>query len=104
MTDEQKSESLRSISVVKEKRGGTIKGHTCADGSKQCGKYSKAETGSPTVASDAFFLTALVDALERRDVATANIVGAYLHACMKEFISLRLTGWSVDHRSPGTKQ
>jgi hypothetical protein len=61
LTDTQKADSLRSISVLKEKRDGTLKGHTCADGSSRSGRYSKSETGSPTVASDAFFLTALVD-------------------------------------------
>ena len=96
MTDEQKAESLRALSVIKEKRNGTIKGRTCADGSKQQGKFSKAETGSPTIANDALFVTVLVDAFERRDVATADVVGAYLHAHMKEFISMRFTGWAVD--------
>jgi hypothetical protein len=37
-----------------------------------------------------------VDAHEGRDVAIANVTGAYLHAYMKEFISMRFTGWAVD--------
>jgi hypothetical protein len=35
MTDEQKREALRAINVIKEKRDGSIKGRTCADGSTQ---------------------------------------------------------------------
>jgi Reverse transcriptase (RNA-dependent DNA polymerase) len=96
LTDEQKSESLRALSVIKEKRDGRLKGRTVADGSAQRGKFSKSETGSPTAASDAVLLTAVVDAHEGRDVAIADVTGAYLHAYMKEFISMRFTGWAVD--------
>ena len=96
MTDEQKREALRALSVIKEKRDGTIKGRTCADGSTQQGKFSKLETGSPTLANDALFLSLMIDAHENRDVATADIAGAYLHAFMKEFISMRFVGWAVD--------
>jgi hypothetical protein len=96
LTDEQKAEALRSISVIKEKRDGTLKGRTCADGSSQQGKFSKSETGSPTIANDALFLTVMTDAFEERDVGTADVGGAYLHAYMKQFISMRFVGWAVD--------
>jgi hypothetical protein len=96
LTDEQKSESLRALSVIKEKRDGRLKGRTVADGSAQRGKFSKSETGSPTAASDAVLLTAIVDAHEGRDVAIADVTGAYLHAYMKDFISMCFTGWAVD--------
>jgi hypothetical protein len=96
LTDEQKAEALRALSVIKEKRDGTIKGRTCADGSPQQGKFSKAETGSPTIANDALFMSIMIDAFENRDVGTADIGGAYLHALMKRFISMRFVGWAVD--------
>ena len=96
LTDEQKSESLRALSVIKEKSDGTIKGRTCADGSSQQGKFSKAETGSPTISNDALFLSIMIDAHEERDVATADVAGAYLHALMKAFITMRFVGWAVD--------
>jgi Reverse transcriptase (RNA-dependent DNA polymerase) len=96
LAKEQKSESLRALSVIKEKRDGRLKGRTVADGSAQRGKFSKAETGSPTAASDAVLLTAIVDAHEGRDIAIADVTGAYLHAHMKDFISMRFTGWAVD--------
>jgi hypothetical protein len=38
----------------------------------------------------------MIDAYERRDVATADVAGAYLHALMKHFISMRFVGWDVD--------
>ena len=41
-------------------------------------------------------MTILIDAHENRDVATADITGAYLHAHMKDFVTIRFTGWAVD--------
>ena len=38
----------------------------------------------------------MIDAYEGRDVATADIAGAYLHALMKRFIAMRFVGWAVD--------
>jgi Reverse transcriptase (RNA-dependent DNA polymerase) len=38
----------------------------------------------------------MVDAHENRDVGVADVTGAYLHAHMKDFISMRFTGWAVD--------
>jgi hypothetical protein len=96
MTDEQKWDALRSINTIKEKRDGTIKARTWADGSTQQGQFTKAETGSPTIANDALYLSIMIDAFERRDVATADVAGAYLHALMKHFISMRFVGWAVD--------
>jgi hypothetical protein len=78
LTDEQKSESLRALSVIKEKRDGRLKGRTVADGSAQKGKFSKSETGSPTAASDVVLLTTMIDAYENRDAAVADVTGAYL--------------------------
>ncbi len=40
----------------------------------------KQETTSPTVSNESVFLTSVVDAHERRDVACYDIPGAFLHA------------------------
>jgi Reverse transcriptase (RNA-dependent DNA polymerase) len=96
LSDQLKSEALRPINIIKEKRNGILKGRTCANGSTQRGKFPKEDTGSPIIAKDAFFLITLSDAKEHCNVATADIVGAYLHAKMHEFIYLCFTGWSVD--------
>jgi hypothetical protein len=92
LTNEQKSESLRALSVIKEKRDGKLKGRTVANGSAQKGKFSKSKTGSPTAASDVVLLTTMIDPYENRDVAVADVTGAYLHAHMKDFISMHFTG------------
>jgi hypothetical protein len=95
ITNEQKRKALRAINLIKEKRCGKLKGRTCADGRPQRGQYTKEETASPTVSNDALMLSLMIDALEKRDVATADVVGAYLLADMDEFVLLKLTGDAV---------
>jgi len=41
-------------------------------------------------------LSIIIDAYERRDVATADVVGAYLNADMPDFTVTKLTGDAVD--------
>jgi hypothetical protein len=96
LTTLEKQGALRAISVVKEKRCGCIKGRTVADGRPQRKLYTKEETASPTVSTDALMLSLLIDAHERRDVAVANVTGAYLHADMEDFTLLKMEGESVD--------
>ena len=92
----QKKAALRAINVIKEKRCGRIKGRTVADGRNQRNLYTKEETSSPTVSNDALMLSLMIDAMEGRDVATADVQGAYLHAKMTDFTLLRMEGDSVD--------
>ncbi len=96
LTKAQKKAALRAINVIKEKRCGKIKGRTVADGRAQRNLYTKDETASATVATDALLLSILIDAKERRDVATADFSGAYLRADMKDFTLLKMEGESVD--------
>ena len=96
LTAEQKRAALRALNILKEKRNGKLKGRTVADGRKQRSLYSKAETASPTVSTTALMLTIMIDAHERRDVATADIAGAYLKAHMDDFVLIKFTDESVD--------
>jgi hypothetical protein len=67
-----------------------------ADGRPQRQLYTKVETSSPTVSTDALMLSLLIDATEHRDVATADVTGAYLHAKMEAFTLLKMEGESVE--------
>jgi Reverse transcriptase (RNA-dependent DNA polymerase)/Zinc knuckle len=96
LTIAQKKGSLRAVNLIKEKRSGDIKGRTCADGSVQRSRYTKTETSSPTVSNEALMYTILVDAKERRDVATADVVGAYLNAEMDDFTLMKLSEEAVN--------
>jgi hypothetical protein len=82
--------------VIKEKRCGQIKGCTVADGRPQRALYTKEEMSSPTVSTDALIMSILIDAWKHRDVATADVAGAYLHAKLDDFTLLKVEGASVD--------
>ena len=96
LTRTQRRAALRAINLIKKKRDGKLKGRTVADGSVQRSLYDKSETASPTVATDALLLSIIIDAHEGRDVATADVAGAYLKAYMTDFVIMKFTGESVD--------
>jgi Reverse transcriptase (RNA-dependent DNA polymerase) len=96
LTRAQRKSALRAINLIKEKRCGRLKGRTVADGRSQKSLYDKSETASPTVATDPLMVSIIIDAFEKRDVATADIAGAYLKAYMKDFTIMKFTGPSVD--------
>jgi hypothetical protein len=77
---------------LKQKRCGRIKARGCADGRKQWLYKSKDETSSPTVCTKAVFLTAVINAQERRKVMTIDIPGAFMHVDIDELIHVRLEG------------
>jgi hypothetical protein len=92
LTQDEKRGALRAISMITEKRCGRIKGRTVADRRPQKALDAKEDKASPTVATDALMLSILIDAKERRDVATADVAGAYLHADMDNFTLLKIKG------------
>ncbi len=48
------------------------------------------DVSSPTVSTEALFLTLAIDAFQRRHVVTVDIEGAYLHADMKSEVFVQL--------------
>ena len=96
LTVTEKRDSLPSINLIKEKRDGKIKGRSVADGRKQHKMFLKDEITSPTVSTDALLMTLIVDAMEEREVGTADVPGAYLQADMEDHVILKMTGRSVD--------
>jgi hypothetical protein len=59
-------------------------------------KYTKEETTSPTVSTDALMISLMIDAKERRDVATADVKGADSHTDMEDFVLSKLVGKAVN--------
>ena len=92
LTREEKRGALQYLMFLKQKRCGRIKGRGCADGRKQRVYKTKEETSAPTVAVESLFLSSVIDAKEGRDVATADIPGAFMQADMDEVIHMRLEG------------
>ena len=86
-TEEQKRQALRIHCFLTEKRDGRIKAHAVADGRSKT-RYSEEETYSPTVKLESIMLCSLIDALEKRYVATINIKGAFLKANVPDDLEL----------------
>lgn len=93
---EERRNSLNLITFMKKKRSGKLKTRACADGRKQRLYIKKEEASSPAIHLESLLLTMMVDAHEGRDVATADISGAYLLADMKDYVLVRLEGESAD--------
>ena len=70
-----------------------MKGRVCADGTKQR-RYSikKKKVDSPTVQIESYIASMIINALEGRDVATADVAGAHLKSEMNNLIILKVSG------------
>ena len=96
LTRAQRRAALRAINLIKKKRCGRLKGRIVADGRSQHGVYEKSETASPTVSSDGLLQSIMINAYKSRDVATADIAGAYLKALlMRDFLLMKFTGDNI---------
>ena len=78
---QEKFEVLEAINLIKEKRDGTIKGRTCANGAKQRRFVKEGDIfSSPTVSLESIMATLIIDAYEGRSTSIVDVPGAYLHA------------------------
>ena len=80
----------------KRKRCRKVKGHRCTDSWKQRAYIAKEESTAPTVSTEAVFLTAVIDALEYRNVAVLDVPGALMQAEIDELVHVRFTGEMVN--------
>ena len=84
VTHSIRRQSRPYLMFLKQKRCGKIKGRGCADGRKRRELISKEEVSSPTVSTPALIATCLIDVIEGRNVATADIPGAFLQATIDD--------------------
>ena len=75
LTTEQRREALAYLMFLKRKRCGKIKGRGCADSHKQRAYITKEDSTAPTVSTEAVFLTAVIDAMEGRNVVVLDVPG-----------------------------
>ncbi len=92
LSKKEKTKAVALLLFLKEKRDHSVKGRMCADGQKQRDNWTKQDTTSPTVSTEAVFITAVIEAHEGRDVACFNIPGTFLHADSNEDITMILKG------------
>ncbi len=92
LSKDERQAALQYLMFLKQRRNGVIKGRSCADGRKQRNYTTKEEASSPTVAVEALLLLCVIDAQEGRDVATADIPGAFMQADMEDVVHMKLEG------------
>ncbi len=97
LTYNERKKALSLLMFLKVKRDSLVKLHMCMDGHKQKDStWSKQDTTLPTVAMESVFITAVVDAHKGRNVTYFDIQGAFLHADVKEDITMVLKGRLVE--------
>ena len=96
LTGQQLKDCLRLITVIKEKRTGDLKGRACADGRPQRAYIPKEDAASPAVSLESLVLSLMIDSYEGRDVATADVAGAFLKGDMPDFVLIKLVNEEVD--------
>ena len=78
LTAIERKRAMETIFFITQKSDDELKGRTCADGSTQREWMSRDQVSSPTVSTEATLITGVIDALERRDVATCDIPNAFV--------------------------
>jgi hypothetical protein len=78
LIEQERKEVLESHLFLKEKRDETIKGRMVAGGNKQRGSVDKQDASSPTAALESVLLTAVIDAMEGREVVIVDIPNAFV--------------------------
>ena len=99
MTDQERKRAMESLIFLSEKRDGTIKARTCANGSTQRDYINKDEPTSPTASTEAILITGVIDAKQRRDVMTLDVPNAFVQTAVpqdKEKIIMKIRGELVD--------
>jgi hypothetical protein len=78
LNETEKKRALESLIFLTEKKSGLVKARHCANGSTQRAYMEREEVSSPTVSTDSTLLTAVVEAEEKREVATMDIPNAFV--------------------------
>ena len=87
LTDSETRQALEAMNLINKKIYGIIKGITYANGRRQKIFLKEGESvASPTIYIEGLFITILINAYEGREVATFDVLGAYLHADMTKDI------------------
>ena len=69
---------MESLIFVTEKRDGSVKARTCANGSTQRGYIDRDQAASPTAVTDAIIITGVIEAKQRRDVMVSDVPNAFV--------------------------
>ena len=83
--EEDKKKALRAVNLIARKTDGSLKGRSCADGSKQRSFLKWFETvASPTVSQEGLLASLITGVYEDRKFISFDVPGAFLQAEMSE--------------------
>ena len=81
---------------LKQKRCGLIKGRRCVDGQPQKLWKTKEQKTSPTVSVKSLLISCVIDAMEGRDIATIDILSAFMQAFINEVVHIKFNNELID--------
>ena len=88
MTRGQKHKALQYPMFLKKKQRGKIKGRGFADGRKKLAYTPQEKTTSPTVTTEALFLSCMIDAHKGKDVVVVGIPTASMQTDINKLIHI----------------
>ena len=98
LSPSEKKKAQEALMFITEKRDGKCKGRMVYNGKPTRDWHSKDESASPTASLEAIFLTAVIDAKEKRDVMSCDIPNAFIQASMpaikdgEDHVIMKMTG------------
>ena len=100
MTEDEKMKAQLALCFLTEKRDGTIKGRTVFNRKGTRKWLTREDSSSPTASTEGVFLTAVVDAKEKRDTMSADVPNAFIQALLpkpdvakgEERVIMKITG------------
>eukprot|EP00957_Ditylum_brightwellii_P046064 3495178-Ditylum_brightwellii.AAC.1 len=84
MTHQTKRDAPQYLMFLSKKQCGRIKARGCADRRKQQKHTHRDDASSPTVSTAALLLSCVIGTKEKRDVATLDVLNAFMQADMDD--------------------
>ena len=99
MEPQERKRAMERLIFLAEKLDGTIKTRTCANRSTHRAYIPREEATSPTAATEAIFVTGVIEAKQRRDVMTLEIPNAFFQTDIlqtREKVVMKIRGELVN--------
>eukprot|EP00957_Ditylum_brightwellii_P021786 1643793-Ditylum_brightwellii.AAC.2 len=92
MTRTEKMSSLQYLMFLSKKQCRRIKWQGCVDGQKQCLHTHCNDASASTISTAALKLSCIIDAKERRKVATLDVPNTFMQADMDKLVNMKIEG------------
>ena len=102
MTPSERKKAQEALMFLTEKANKIVKGRMVYNGKPTREWLDREDSASPTAALESIFITAVIDAMERRDIMMCDIPNAFIQAEMPEVkpgedrVIMKITGVLVD--------